>query len=91
MRRRLDVFDKIIVLIAVLGALAALFALEFRPDASKQSPAKKIVFCTRSAVIKPEWFCGNTVLYVNPDGSRVVIGKANQMRSPSNLREYPGN
>lgn len=37
------------------------------------APVRWNTHCTRSTYVKVEWFCGNTMVYVNPDGSRVKM------------------
>jgi hypothetical protein len=35
--------------------------------------------CTRYFLVPVEWICGSNVVYVNPDGSRVNIGKTKDL------------
>lgn len=65
-------------LILLLGTLALVSALLIRPGGH----ATRKPSCTRYVLIPVEWICGNDVIWVNPDGSRVRIGSTSQLHMP---------
>lgn len=77
-RARLYMMGTGAALTCVLAVIAALL-LPARPV--RHAPHKR-ASCTRDAVIRVVWVCGRNVVYVNPDGARVYIGKTEALRAP---------
>lgn len=60
-----------------LVIVAGLLLLPAARTALKVTKAR----CTRSTAIRVMYYCGKKVVWVNPDGSRVVIGTTKQLES----------
>ena len=78
LRGRLYMMGTGAALMCVVVVIAALLL----PAPSARHATHKRANCTKDAAIPVVLICGQRVMYVNQDGSRVFIGKTTQLADP---------